>query len=122
MDKKNLPQEKYNLIKLRDDQLFEQVVSQLEKDIHLSAMDASFLDKKGPLELLESLKLFFAGQLRRDPEKLRALLYRVDVREDEISRLVIESIGTSETISDLATSVIMRELQKVLTRQEYRSP
>lgn len=121
MDKKNLPQDKYNLIKLRDDQLFEQVVSQLEKDVHLTAMDASFLDKRGPLELLESLKLFFANQLRHDPEKLRALLYRVDINEDEISRLIIESIGTSEMISDLATSVIMRELQKVLMRKEYGS-
>ena len=58
--------------------------------------------------------------LARNPEKLMAILYRIDVKEGAVNEIMSKSFPTEVPIH-LADLVIARQLEKARTRAEHRS-
>lgn len=56
--------------------------------------------------------------LTKNPEKLMAVLYRLDVREHSINEVFNQSLSEdlAENISDL---IIARQIEKLVTRRAY---
>ena len=57
--------------------------------------------------------------LSRDPEQLMHILYRIDVAEDRVQRIMRE-VPTPEIAPALADLIIERQTAKVETRAAYR--
>ena len=105
---------------LKDQKLFTELVEQLEKDILFSGLDVGSLNSESVKDYINSLNEFIETTLRINPEKLRALFYRVDVKESEITGLFQDSISNDDLILNLSKSLLYRELQKVISRKKYR--
>ena len=104
---------------LKDQDIFNELIKQLEKDIQLAGLDADILNDN--LEnYIKSLKLFLGDKLRTDPEKLRALFYRIDIKEDDIVNLFFESESNDGLLNTLSKVLILRELQKISNRKKFR--
>ncbi|MBU3699271.1 MAG: hypothetical protein FGM33_04565 [Candidatus Kapabacteria bacterium] len=58
--------------------------------------------------------------LTRNPEKLMAILYRIDVKENAVNEIMSKAFPTEVPIH-LADLVIERQLAKARTRAEHRS-
>ena len=69
-------------------------------------------------ELQQKLSLFINDLILNDFKKLISLLYKVDVDEKKLKRILKENASTDagEIIADL---VIEREIQKIKTRKEF---
>ncbi len=90
---------------------------QVIKDFASFGMDVSF---PGDLNyayesLFQQLKLIIADLLEREPEKLSALLYQIDLDESKL-RNEPPLFAESEFISEM---VLEREFLKVLTRHYF---
>ena len=118
MSEKNVPERTPDLILLRENGLFESVVSQLEKDFNLSGYDAGRLDKKEVVKFVQSLNRFIEEELRHKPEQLRALLYRIDVREVDIVEM-LGDFNDKLMVRRLAFAILTRILEKIESRKKY---
>ncbi len=103
--------------KYRDDEeIIRLTVQQLIKD--LGSLSPEFLFSGQKTTMFEELAIQVAevlGKIRKsNPALLRVLLYRVDIRESEIS-------GSADpgSLKTLAEKIILREFQKVLTRRFF---
>lgn len=71
----------------------------------------------------EELKRLIAGHVRKmlhqNYERLLNLLYRIDVPEAKVAEALSE-YPPNEAPEALADMIIERQLQKVITRQQYR--
>ena len=70
-------------------------------------------------QLLEKLILFINHLIQNDFQRLVFLLYKIDVDEAKLKRILKENAGkdTAEIIADL---MIERELQKIETRKLFK--
>jgi hypothetical protein len=117
---------KYNLLtqseieKLRmNEQIIRDTAAQVIKDFRSFGMEISF---PGDLNsaydtLLSQLKIIIAGLLEREPEKLSALLYQIDLDERRL-KIQPELFSEHEFISEM---ILEREFLKVLTRYYFRN-
>ena len=71
-------------------------------------------------ELLQKLTVFINDLIVNDFEKLISILYKVDVDEKKLKRILKENAGT-DAGEIIATMVIERELQKIETRKQFGS-
>ena len=71
-------------------------------------------------ELQEKLTAFINELILNDFQRLITILYRVDVDEKKLKRILKENIGTDagEIIANL---IIEREIQKIETRKQFGS-
>lgn len=71
-------------------------------------------------ELQQKLTAFINELILNDFQKLITILYRVDVDEKKLKRILKENIGTDagEIIANL---IIEREIQKIETRKQFGS-
>jgi hypothetical protein len=106
-----------------DLEIIQMTADQLIKDMGEFSIDIHFKgDKKTPYrELFEQVEPVIYSLEMMQPEKLKSLLYRIDISEKEIRNFIPGHTKTdlSAFITDL---VLQRELQKVLTRIYFRSP
>jgi hypothetical protein len=65
----------------------------------------------------EELSNYINHLLNTDFEKVVSLLYRIDVDENKIKKLLENTTNSSLTI---AQAIIERQLQKIKSRQEHR--
>lgn len=71
--------------------------------------------------LLDFLEIRISDMLDRDFAGLLNALYRIDVNEEEIKKILSDE--NSELIArQIASAVINRQRQKVITRQHYDQP
>ena len=103
--------------KYRDDEeIIRLTVEQLIKD--LGSLSQEFLFSGQKTTMFEELTFQVAevlGKIRKsNPALLRVLLYRVDLKENEVS-------GSTDpnSLKILAEKIIQREFQKVLTRRFF---
>lgn len=91
---------------------------QLEKDFSRSALELVLSDQeKGNMDQLhQRISLELARLCREEPEKLRQLIYTIDIPEK--NPLLAQGC---DQIADLAGLLIHRELYKVVHRKLYRS-
>lgn len=112
-----------------DEEIIRMTADQLIKDMGEFSITITFKgNKKTPyIELFEQVEPVIHTLEMMQPEKLRALLYRIDISENEIKKYILSlNPGSPNTKTDLSTFitdlVLQRELQKVLTRIYFSTP
>ena len=108
----------YGLSELDDKSVFNSVIQQLEKDLMLSGFTHPSIDSKDAVLFVQGLKRFLNDCLQYDSEKLRALLYRIDISEKKINDLFLTESSTDK-LEELVKLILLREIQKVLNRRRY---
>ena len=102
--------------------LFEAFKIQLKKDFDNCGVNPDFMGKMIPefdfiLKLLsEEIKKI----IKNSNEKLRELLYRIDINELQIKKLSQQNPEASFEVI-IAELIIKRELQKVVIKQFYKN-
>lgn len=99
--------------------VFQHVVIQLKKDMMMAGFESDKLIESDPDEFINSLASILEDVYRTAPERLRILLYRVDVPEEKITELFANESGESEMALKLTGLIVLRELQKVINRKKY---
>lgn len=69
-------------------------------------------------ELHQKLTAFINNLIVNDFQKLISILYRVDVDEKKLKRILIENTGM-DAGEIIAALIIERELQKIETRKQF---
>lgn len=70
-------------------------------------------------EMKKELAAFLKILLDKDFERLLQGLYRIDVNEEKVKEIL--HLGSPENIADdLAELILNRQLQKAITRMQYR--
>ena len=70
-------------------------------------------------QLKQKLIIFIDHLIQHDFQKLVFLLYKIDVDEDKLKRILRENAG-KDTAEIIASLIIERELQKIITRKNHR--
>ena len=68
----------------------------------------------------ERIRAVISELIDNDMERLLLILYRIDVREEEVKRILTEE-KPGLIAASIADLIVERELQKVRTRLKYRS-
>ncbi|MEO5782195.1 MAG: hypothetical protein ABIQ07_02930 [Ginsengibacter sp.] len=71
-------------------------------------------------ELQQKLTAFINELILNDFQRLITILYRVDVDEKKLKRILIENAGT-EAAEIIAILIIERQIQKIETRKQFGS-
>ena len=103
--------------KYRDDEeIIRLTVEQLTKDLGSLSPEFVFSGQKDTMfvELAIQVAEVLARIRKANPALLRVLLYRVDIREGEVS-----GSADPNSLKILAEKIIQREFQKVLTRRFF---
>lgn len=90
----------------------------------LAALSHTFALSVPPSADLDAVRRFLVARvaelLDRNPAMLMSILYRVDVAERDVKRVLAE--GSPEAIpGELADLLIERQLQKLYLRRKYRA-
>ena len=82
-------------------------------------ISTDFTDNIPINELQEKLRSYINDLIQNDFQRLISILYRVDVNETKLKRILKEEAGrdAADIISHL---IIERQLQKINTRKQYR--
>jgi hypothetical protein len=120
----NLPEILQSLQRYHSDrEIIQMTADQLIKDMGEFSIQITFKGKKETpyKELYDQVEPVIQKLERKEPERLRALLYRIDISEKKIIAALSDSseIDLSAFITDL---ILQRELQKVLTRIYFSHP
>lgn len=110
-----------NIIKFSSeltDDIFYEVVAQTKKDFGLCGLDFLFSSHRSD-EFLKTLFNEVVALNNYYPEKLATLLYRVDVKEADISSTAEKYSLSFEESTTLC--IAQRELQKVRFRKKFKS-
>jgi len=88
-----------------------------------TVFDLAEIDDTTPENLLEHLRRMLIDRivelLSRNPEKLMAILYRIDVSEKRVDEIMTKSFPT-EVPLHLADLIIERQMAKARSRAEHR--
>lgn len=106
-----------------DLEIIQMTANQLIKDMGEFSFEINFKgEKETPYkELYDQVEPIIYTLEMMQPEKLKALLYRIDISETRIKQHVIDT--TKNDLSAFITDLILqRELQKVLTRIYFSNP
>ena len=71
-------------------------------------------------ELQQKLTAFINELIVNDFQRLITILYRIDVDEKKLKRILLENAGT-DAAEIITTLVIEREIQKIETRKQFGS-
>jgi hypothetical protein len=130
----NLPEILKSAKKYHSDQeIIQMTADQLIKDMGDFSIPIQFKarrqgDKETPYrELFDQVEPVIYTLEMMQPEKLKSLLYRIDISENEIKKHISSanpnSASNKTDLSSFITDLVLqRELQKVLTRIYFSSP
>jgi hypothetical protein len=106
------------ILKASDPELFRtKVAEQLVKDFEMCSLLIAF-DNQEAETIMEELRLSIASLINRDSKRLVQLLYRVDLNEQILTRMIEQS--SEEDISvPLSLMILEREAKKVLLREQF---
>lgn len=108
---------------LNKEKYAELMLLQLQKDMSSVGEDFDILEAEQGADRYNQIESSLSNRLahfiQTDPEKLMALLYRIDIPEKTVRRH-LESDELAGTIQDrLVYLILKRELMKVLYREHY---
>ena len=83
-------------------------------------VDTNLTEDISKNELQEKLTAFINELILNDFQRLITILYRIDVDEKKLKRILKENTGT-DAGEIIATLVIEREIQKIETRKQFGS-
>jgi len=81
-------------------------------------IDTNLTEDISKNELHQKITIFINDLILNDFQKLIAILYKVDVDEKKLKRILRENAGT-DAGEIIATLIIERELQKIETRKQF---
>ena len=91
------------------------LLRQLQKELPIEEGERASTE-----DLMDSWARYFNDLIQHDFSKLLGLLYRIDISEKKLRLLLIENPG--ENAGKIIANLVMeRLLQKIRTREEYRS-
>ena len=96
---------------VESENLFQNLILQLNKDFQLSNLSESFELSITPIQLKEQLNKIIVNLLTNNYDDYLNFLYRVDVPEKEL--LTIKSNNLEATINQITFLILKREYQKV---------
>ena len=99
---------------LKEQNLFEQLVQQIERDFRMSVDEDLTFSVSTPLELVQQIHSLLESLAARTPAKLSMLLYRIDVAEKDVRAL--EEGDVFNYFEQLTYLLVKREFQKVYFR------
>lgn len=107
-----------------DQEIIRLTAEQLIKDFGEFSIPITFKgDKETPYrELFDQVEPVIYTLEMMQPEKLRAILYRIDISENEIKKHLLSDTTKTDLSSFITDLVLQRELQKVLTRIYFSHP
>lgn len=81
-------------------------------------IDTNLTEDISKNELHQKITIFINDLILNDFQKLIAILYKIDVDEKKLKRILRENTGT-DAGEIIATLIIERELQKIETRKQF---
>jgi len=97
--------------------LYVQLIAQLNKDFQLANVAASFDIANSPTELKKQLFAVLLNLITKQYDDYLNLLYRIDVPESELAKLINDNLTTS--MEDITYLVLKREYQKVWFKHNF---
>lgn len=98
--------------------IISQVVAQLQKDFDDIIVDVELKPEESPyVQLKRQLIPIIDWLLEKRPERLFSLFYRIDIPEQVVKSLLVDS--QTDLVEAYTDQILNRELQKVITRNFY---
>jgi hypothetical protein len=91
----------------------EQLIDSLKKDLQIDLATKISFER-----IKEKLVVHINHLINNDFEELLNILYRVDVSEAKLKTLLKENAESASVIADL---IIERQLQKIKTREQFKT-
>jgi hypothetical protein len=105
------------LISIAVENLYVQLIEQLNKDFQLANVAGSFDLNASPVQLKNELFAILLNLITKQYDDYLNLLYRIDVPESELAKLINDNLTTS--IEEITYLVLKREYQKVWFKQNF---
>jgi hypothetical protein len=87
-------------------------------------MDENEADKIVHFDEYEAVKNFLAVRIKYllefDPEKMKNILYRIDVSEQKVLEALADN-SINDAVLIISDLILQREIQKTITRKQYAS-
>ncbi|MDP2068634.1 MAG: hypothetical protein Q8K04_06670 [Lutibacter sp.] len=97
--------------------LYVQLIAQLNKDFQLANVTESFNVTASPIQLKKQLFAVLLNLITKQYDDYLNLLYRIDVPESELAKLINDNLTTS--MEDITYLVLKREYQKVWFKHNF---
>ena len=79
------------------------------------------ISERSSAEQLEVLVTFIDDLIRNDFNRLLSILYRVDISEEKLKRMLAENKDTQVRSAELIAQLLVeREQEKIISRAKYR--
>jgi hypothetical protein len=118
-----LPQVRTNNISLylKREEIVRETAAQIMKDFGMFGLEITFSGntQEAYYEIHHQLVARIDSLLERDYNRLLAVLYQVDIQEKDLAKSALE-LPEYSRIEIIAHQIIVRDLQKVLTRHYFR--
>lgn len=105
------------LEQIESENLYLNLVQQLNKDFQLSNLDFYFEESVLPNDLREAMSRILSGLITNNYDDYLAFLYRVDVSEKELAK--ITAIDLPSIVDQITFLVLKRAFQKVWLKRNY---
>ncbi|MDP3360291.1 MAG: hypothetical protein Q8S41_13185 [Lutibacter sp.] len=105
------------LISIANENLYVPLIAQLNKDFQLANVEGSFDITNSPTELKKQLFSVLLNLITKQYDDYLNLLYRIDVPESELAKLISDNLTTS--IEEITYLVLKREYQKVWFKHNF---
>jgi hypothetical protein len=102
---------------IANENLFTRLVEQLNKDFQLANVTACFDITASPTQLKKQLFAILLNLITNKYDDYLNLLYRIDVPESELAKLINDNLTTS--MEEITYLVLKREYQKVWLKQNF---
>ncbi|OSY86991.1 hypothetical protein WH52_13915 [Tenacibaculum holothuriorum] len=100
-----------------NDELYTQLINQLNKDFSLANIDFSFTEDSSPQLLKDKLIKQITFLISNDSHSYQNLLYIIDVSEHDINK--IASPNTNSYIENIVFLILKRILKKVWFKNKF---
>jgi len=105
------------LQKVSIENLYQNLIEQLNKDFQLSNLSENFEISSSPIQLKEKLSNIIQELFTNHYDDYLNLLYRIDVPEKEL--LAIKSDNSKDVVNQIAFLILKREYQKVWFKNKF---
>ncbi|REE80836.1 hypothetical protein BX611_2494 [Lutibacter oceani] len=113
------PENSLELLKtVTTENLFEKLVTQLNKDFQLANIDKLFKSTISINKLAEELSGILLHLIQFKYDDYLNLLYRIDISEKELA--TIKSSNLKDSIEQVSFIILKREFQKVWLKRNYK--
>lgn len=85
-----------------------------------SQLDVAFTETMSMEEVEEKLRAHIDRLIQHDFQKLLSILYKIDVDENKLKKILIEQPAT-DAAEVIAKMILERQIQKIITRKQYKT-